>query len=93
MLARGDIGLRLFRPGLLDKFGDRKDALGAVQFAAAPDVAIAGLGTLRRDAEADQRTGARRGRGTLDRAGKGREIADRVVGGHDQHQRIGFGLG
>ena len=93
MLARGDIGLRLFRAGLLDKFGDRKDALGAVQFAAAPDVAIAGLGALRRDAKADQRAGARRGCGAFDGVGKGREIADRVVGRHDQHQRIGFRLG
>ena len=85
--------MRLFRAGLLDELGNRKDALGAVQFAAAPDVAVSGLGALRRDAEADQRTGARRGGGALDGADKGRGIADRVVGGHDKHQRIGFRFG
>ena len=93
MLARGEIGLRLFRAGLLDKFGDRKDAPGAVQFSAAPNVAIAGLGALRRLAEADQRTGVRRGGRALDGAGKRRGIADRVVGGHDQHERVGFRFG
>ena len=90
MLAGDDIRLRLFRAGLLDKFDDSKDALGAVQFSAAPDVAVAGLGALRRDAKADQRTSPRRGGCALDGAGKGRGIADRVVGGHDQHQRVGF---
>ena len=61
------------RSGLLDEFGDREDAVGAVQRARRAGCSRSrSPARSRRDAEGDQRPAARRGRRALDGARKRR---------------------
>ena len=93
MLARGDIGLRLLGVGLLDEFCNPEDTADAVERRPSSDIAITGFGALGGDPETDQTAAAsRRGR-AVNRRGKGCVILDDVVGGQQQHQRIGIALG
>ncbi len=89
ILARGDIALGGVGVGLFDKAGDRKGPGDGVERPAARDIAVAGFGPLRGDAERYEMAGASGLGGALDRLPERGEIADRVVRRHDQHQRIG----
>ena len=75
---------------LLDEAVDGKDAFYAVDRLAALDVAIAGLGAARLDAERDQPAGLRRGDAAHDCAMEVGQRGDDVVRGLDQHQRVGI---
>ena len=93
MVARGDVtlggrGIRFF-----DKAGDRERALDARDRSPLGDIAVAGLGTLWRDAKGDQMPAARGRRGALGGVAEGVELADHVIGRHHQHQRVGLARG
>ena len=86
VLAGGDVGLGAGEIRLLDKGGDTVDS--TLRFAA-PDVAIAGLGLVRHDAEGDELAVARCAKADLDRLVEALDVADHVVGRHHQQHRIG----
>ena len=56
--------------------------------AAAPDIAVAGLGRFRPDAEGDQPALPGQGRGGPHRGEEGRRLGDDMVARHDQKQRV-----
>jgi hypothetical protein len=79
--------------GLLDKARDGKHALRGGQRPVALDIAVAGFGALRMDAEGDEMAGARGGSSACDGRVKRGGIIDRVIGRHQQHQRLAVTLG
>ena len=89
----GDIGLGARAIGLLDESRDLEGAVAAGERLAALDIAVAGLGPARGDAEGDELAGLGSGGGARDSGLEGGCIGDRVIRWHHQHQRIGRGSG
>jgi hypothetical protein len=96
-IAGRDIALGGGSVGLFDKPRDLEHTPiqpggGAGERLAALDIAVAGLGPLRMDAESHETSRPRGDGGALDRGLECGHILDRVVGRHHQHQRLRIGL-
>ena len=85
--AVGDLQL-----GLFHEARDLVAAGGGRQVVAALDVAVAGLRPARLDAEHHEAALARGGLSCGDRLGEHADVGHVVVGGKDQHHRVGIGL-
>ncbi len=88
IVARVEIGPGPGAVGLLDEARDVVATLAAGHGIAAADIAIAGLGPVRRDAEGDEPAAPRRGGGMIDGGDEGGGVGDGVIGRHHQDQRV-----